>query len=70
MKSFFKNILFLIILLCPLKVFAAGNIWASKTSITLEVGNSTTFNISAYNTIGDVSIASNNSNIAAVDKSE
>lgn len=70
MKSFFKSILFLIILLCPLKVFAAGNIWASKASITLEVGNSTTFNISAYNTIGDVSIASNNSNIAAVDKSE
>lgn len=70
MKNLFKYIFYLIILIIPVGVFAEGNITASPSNLTIERGKSKTFTISAYNTIGDVSISSSNSNIATVSSSE
>lgn len=70
MKKIFSKLFFTILLLFPISVFAAGNISVSPTYLTIEVGSSKTFTITAYNTIGDVSISSNNSGIASVNSSE
>ena len=69
MKIYIKYLLFTILLIIPFNVFAEGNISVSPTSLTLEVGETKTFTISAYNTIGDVSIYSNNSSVASVGSS-
>lgn len=66
MKKYFKYLLLMILLIVPISVFAEGNINVSPSSLTLEVGETKSFTISAYNIIGDVTISSNNSSIASV----
>ncbi|MBR6961290.1 cadherin-like beta sandwich domain-containing protein [Candidatus Saccharibacteria bacterium] len=65
-----KAIVFLISALFSLSItngaFAAGGISISTSSMSLEVGSSKTFTITATNTIGDVSISSSNSGVASV----
>lgn len=69
MKKFIYSILLSILILSPVNVLASGNISVSPSSLSIEVGSSKTFTISAYNTIGDVSIKSSNSSIASVSAS-
>ena len=68
MKKILINIIFMSLLLFPLTVFAKGDITTSPDSLTIEVGSSKTFKISAYNTIGDVTISSSDTSVASVDK--
>ena len=62
-------ILLLGILLLPTIVFASGDVTVSKSSITLEVGSSTTFEVKANNSAGKVTVTSSNSSIVTIDKS-
>ncbi len=57
-------------ILIPESVFALGNISISPSTLTIEVGSSRTFTITATNTIGDVTISSSNSSIASVNTNE
>lgn len=70
MKKILYSLLLTILCLFPVGVFAAGNIIASPSSLSIEVGSSKTFTITATNTIGDVSISSSNSNVASVSTGE
>lgn len=70
MKKILYAILLAFIALFPGCVLAEGYVSVSPASITIEQGSSKTFVITAYNTIGDVSIKSNNTNIASVNLSE
>ena len=69
-----KKILYIILLFFfaffPIHVIAKGYINVSSNSLTIEQGGSKTFTITAFNAIGDVSISSNNSNIASVNANE
>ena len=56
-------------LICPKEVLASGGISISTSSITVEEGKTATFTITATNTIGDVTIYSNNSPVATVSQS-
>lgn len=66
MKKFIFSILVSLLLLMPTSVFAAGYISPSTTSLSVQQGSSTSFKITAFNAIGDVSIFSSNSGIASV----
>lgn len=55
---------------CSVSVLAAGGIAVSPASLTIEVGESKTFTITATNVIGDVAIASSNANVARAGMSE
>lgn len=66
MKRILYNILLVMIMLLPISVFAEGYVSVSPGSLTIEQGSSKTFTISAYNTIGDVSISSSNSGVASI----
>ena len=70
MKNLIKNILIITILLFPINVLAEGGITVSPSTLTIEEGSSKTFTISAYNTIGDISISSSDSNVASVNPNE
>lgn len=70
MRKVFNKLFLAILLLFPISVFAAGSVSVSPTSLTIEEGSSKTFTISAYNTIGDVSISSSNSGVASVSTGE
>lgn len=67
MKKFLYGILLALFVLFPGSVFALGDITVSPGSLTVEQGSSVKFTISAYNTIGDVSISSGNNNVATID---
>lgn len=69
-KKLTNLILVAVFMLFPVSVFASGNISASPSSLTIEVGSSKTFTITATNTIGDVSISSSNSGVARVSTGE
>ena len=70
MKNILRNIIILILfMIFPVVVSASGNITASPSSLTIEVGSTKTFTITAINTIGDVSISSSNSAVASVSSS-
>lgn len=69
MKKLLYSFLLLLIII-PNSVYAAGYISVSPSSLTIEEGSSKTFAITAYNTIGDVSIKSDNSSIASVNLGE
>ena len=69
MKKFFALGLSLLLLLIPTRVFAAGYINPSTSSLTIQQGSSTTFSITAFNAIGDVSISSSNTAVATVSAS-
>lgn len=66
MKKYLIYVITLIVLLFPKIAYAAGGMSVSTGSLTIEVGSSKTFTISATNTIGDASISSGNSTIASV----
>lgn len=66
MKKILYSILLALFVLFPVSVLAEGYVSVSPSSLTIEQGSSKTFTITAYNTIGDVSIKSNNSGIASV----
>ena len=68
MKKLLISIIFVSLLLFPLNVFAKGDITVSPNSLTIEVGSTKTFKISAYNTLGDVTISSSDKSVASVDK--
>lgn len=70
MKKFLYSILFSLFVLFPVSILAEGYISVSPSSLTIEQGSSKTFTITAYNTIGDVTIKSNNSGIASVSSGE
>lgn len=70
MKKLITNlVLVTIFMLFPACVLASGNISASPSSLTIEVGSSKTFTITATNTIGDVSISSSNTGVAKISTS-
>lgn len=69
MKKILFKILFTMILSMPFVAFAAGSINISSSSATLEYGASQTFTITAYNVMGDMTITSNNPNVASVSPS-
>lgn len=69
MKSKIKYLVFLVLLLFPVSVFAAGGISVSTTSVTMEQGESKNFNIVPNNAAGKVTISSNNTSVATVNKS-
>jgi len=56
MKKIFYSILLSLFILLPVNVLAKGGVSLSTNSLTIEEGSSKTFIITAYNTIGDVSI--------------
>ena len=66
-----KKVLLILSLLFifPLSIFAAGSVTVSKSSITLDDGGSTTFEVKATNSAGKVTISSSNTSIVTVDKS-
>ena len=70
MRKKIKIVLLSVLLLLPMTVLAEGNITASPSSLEIEVGSTKTFTISAYNTIGDVTITSNDTSIATVSSGE
>lgn len=70
MKKVFNKLFLAILLLFPISVFAVGSVSVSPSSLTIEEGSSKTFTISAYNTIGDVSISSSNSGVASISTGE
>ena len=57
-----------VLLLLPIKIFAAGGVSVNSSSITLENGGSTSFKITATNAAGKVTITSNNSGVVTVNK--
>ena len=69
MKKIIKSILLVVLLLFPAAVFALGDITVSPDTLTIEVGSSKTFKITAYNTIGDITISSSDSTVAKVSES-
>ena len=66
MIKYFKKLLVLVVLLCPIGVLAAGNIAVSPTTLEVEVGSKKSFKISAYNSIGDVTLTTSNSDVATI----
>lgn len=52
------------------KSYAAGNISVSPSSLDVEIGTTKSFTITAMNTIGDVTITSDNPSIATVGQNE
>lgn len=70
MKTYLYIILLALFILIPVNISAEGYISVSPSSLTIEQGSSKTFIITAYNTIGDVSISSNNTQVASANTSE
>ena len=70
MKKFLKYLFLMLVIFIPSNVFAAGGISVSPSSLTIEVGSSKTFTITAANAIGDVAIFSNNAGVASVSTGE
>ena len=58
-----------LLLVLPFKVYAAGGISLSTTSLTIEKGKSATFKVTANNAAGRIDISSSNAGIASVNKS-
>lgn len=68
--KYIKYVLAILFSLIPLNAYASGGIAVSPTSLTIEVGSSKTFKITATNAIGDVLISSSNTGVAKVNTSE
>lgn len=69
MKKIIVKLIFAVTIFLPIKVMAAGNISISPSSLTIEEGSTKTITVSAYNTIGDVSISSSNPIVATTNVS-
>ena len=70
MKKLLYSILLVTCIILPVRVFAEGYISISPNSLTIEQGSTKKFTITAYNTIGDVTIKSNDNDIASISSSE
>lgn len=69
MKKIFYSLLVLTLIVFPMNVFAAVDGFSfSQENITVEVGDTEKIVITAYNVIGDLTFASDNTAIATVDK--
>lgn len=66
MKKILFSILLFVFVLLPINVNAAGYISTSTKTLTIEEGSTKKFTIVAYNAIGDVTIKSDNTDIATV----
>ncbi len=64
-----KLIIFSLLLLLPIKLFAAGSINISTSNLTVNEGASTSFTVSASNAAGRIDIKSSNSAVADVNVS-
>lgn len=62
-------VLFLIVMIIPFQVQAAGDLTVSPSVINIVTGNTASFTITASNFIGDVSITSGSSSVATVSQS-
>lgn len=69
MKKTIVSILIFFMMLFPSGVMASGYISTNTKTLTIEIGSSKTFTIVAYDAIGDVTIKSENTDIATVNKS-
>ena len=65
-----KNIIIILLTLITINVKAAGDISISKSNISLDVGETTTFVVNATNAAGKVDIVSTDSSVATVDVAE
>ena len=66
MKKLLMSAFFLIIMITPFKVAAAGGVTISPGTLNIVAGNSASFNITASNFIGDVSITTGSPVVATV----
>ncbi len=67
MKKFLLKVLLVIsILILPSHVYAAGSVTISKSSMSMNVGASQTFNIVASNAVGSINVVSSNPAVASV----
>lgn len=66
MKKIFLSIVLVCFILFPSSVMAEGYISTGTKTLTIEQGSKKTFTITAYNSVGDVTITSENSSIAKV----
>ena len=64
----FKKILFLILLMIPMYVFASGEVNISTDSITVSQEDTESFTINATDASGKITITTNDKRIATVDK--
>ncbi len=66
MKKYIYSIigLFLVAAFFPMKVFAAGGVSVSPSSISMNVGESKTFTVTATNAAGRVDVSSNSGNVS------
>ena len=64
-----RIVVLLAFIILPIGVLAEDGVSVNPTSLTIEVGETKTFTITAVNTSGSVNISSGNSAIAAVNKS-
>lgn len=69
MKKIFYSLLVLALIVFPMNVFAAVDGFSfSEENITVEVGGTKKIIITAYNVMGDLTFASDNTAIATIDK--
>lgn len=69
MKKLLMSAFFLIIMITPFKVAAEGGVTISPGTLNIVAGNSASFNITASNFIGDVSITTGSPVVATVSQS-
>ena len=69
MKIKLKYLLFLVLLMFPFYVFAAGDLTINTSSLNVAPGGVASFNITATNAAGRVDISSSDSSIVTVSKS-
>lgn len=67
MKKVILIIYFLAVLFIPTQVFASGGVEVDTTSITVEQGSSTTFNITATNAASQLTFSTSDSKIATIE---
>ena len=65
-KALFKLLLFVVMVACPVIARASGGISISPTSLTVDVGKTRTFTITARNTHGSVTLSSSDSSVAVI----
>ena len=69
MRKYVRYLLFLVLLVIPVTVFAAGSVTVSSTSLSMAPNGTGTFNVVATNAAGKVTIASSDTSIVTVNKS-
>lgn len=71
MKKMIKQlVLFIVLMILPVTIFAAGGVTVSPSSLTIEAGSTKTFNIAVTNAIGIITLSSSDTNVATISASE